>query len=31
MKAKASNNISFLYFLENDFKSAEKYADNAIK
>ena len=31
MKAKASNNISFLYFLENDFRQAERYADNAIR
>jgi intraflagellar transport protein 88 len=29
-KALASNNISFLYFLENDFKSAENFADLAI-
>ena len=30
MMAMASNNISFLYFLENDFKSAETFADLAI-
>jgi intraflagellar transport protein 88 len=30
MMARASNNISFLYFLENDFQTAEKYADMAI-
>jgi len=30
MMAMASNNISFLYFLENDFKSAEQFADLAI-
>jgi len=30
MMAMASNNISFLYFLENDFKSAESFADIAI-
>lgn len=30
MMAMASNNISFLYFLENDFKSAESFADLAI-
>jgi intraflagellar transport protein 88 len=28
--ARASSNISFLYFLENDVKNAEKYADMAI-
>ena len=28
--ALASNNISFLYFLENDFKLAEQFADLAI-
>lgn len=28
--ARASSNISFLYFLENDIKNAEKYADMAI-
>jgi len=27
----ASNNISFLYFLENDFKNAESFADLAIQ
>lgn len=31
MMAMASNNISFLYFLENDFKSAESFADLAIQ
>lgn len=31
MMAMASNNISFLYFLENDFKSAETFADLAIQ
>ena len=31
MMAKASNNISFLYFLENDYQQAEKFADMAIK
>jgi intraflagellar transport protein 88 len=31
MMARASNNISFLYFLENDFNSAEKFADMAIQ
>lgn len=31
MMAKASNNISFLYFLENDFNSAEKFSDMAIQ
>ena len=31
MMAKASNNISFLYFLENDFNNAEKFADMAIQ
>jgi len=31
MMALASNNISFLYFLENDFKSAESFADLAIQ
>lgn len=30
MMALASNNISFLYFLENDFKAAESFADLAI-
>ncbi len=30
MMAMASNNISFLYFLENDFKSAEQFSDLAI-
>lgn len=30
MMAMASNNISFLYFLENDFKNAEHFADLAI-
>ena len=30
MMAMASNNISFLYFLENDFKNAESFADLAI-
>jgi hypothetical protein len=30
MMAMASNNISFLYFLENDFKLAEQFADLAI-
>jgi intraflagellar transport protein 88 len=30
MMAMASNNISFLYFLENDFKQAEHFADLAI-
>ena len=28
--AKAASNISFLYFLENDIKNAEKYAEIAI-
>jgi intraflagellar transport protein 88 len=31
MMAMASNNISFLYFLENDFKSAESFSDLAIQ
>ena len=31
MMAMASNNISFLYFLENDFKAAESFADLAIQ
>jgi len=31
MMALASNNISFLYFLENDFKLAESFADLAIQ
>jgi len=31
MMAMASNNISFLYFLENDFKNAEHFADLAIQ
>jgi intraflagellar transport protein 88 len=31
MMAMASNNISFLYFLENDFKNAETFADLAIQ
>ena len=31
MMAMASNNISFLYFLENDFKNAESFADLAIQ
>lgn len=31
MMAMASNNISFLYFLENDFKLSEQYADIAIQ
>ena len=31
MMAMASNNISFLYFLENDFKLAEQFADLAIQ
>jgi hypothetical protein len=30
MMAMASNNISFLYFLENDFKAAETFSDLAI-
>lgn len=30
MMAKAASNISFLYFLEGDFKKAEKYADDAL-
>jgi intraflagellar transport protein 88 len=30
MMAMASNNISFLYFLENDFKNAESFSDLAI-
>ena len=29
MMAKASSNISFLYFLEGDYKKAEKYAEEA--
>jgi intraflagellar transport protein 88 len=28
--ARVATNISFLYFLENDYKNAEKYADMAI-
>ena len=28
--ARASSNISFLYFLEGDYKNSEKYADVAI-
>jgi intraflagellar transport protein 88 len=31
MMAMASNNISFLYFLENDFKAAEQFSDLAIQ
>lgn len=31
MMAMASNNISFLYFLENDFKNAEQFSDIAIQ
>jgi intraflagellar transport protein 88 len=31
MMARASTNISFLYFIEKDWKNAEKYADVAIK
>lgn len=31
MMAMASNNISFLYFLENDFKAAETFSDLAIQ
>jgi intraflagellar transport protein 88 len=31
MMARAANNISFLYFLENDFQNAEKFADMAIQ
>jgi len=30
MMGRVATNISFLYFLENDFKNAEKYADVAI-
>jgi intraflagellar transport protein 88 len=30
MKARIATNISFLYFLENDHKMAEKHADEAI-
>ena len=30
LMAKAASNISFLYFLENDIKNAEKYAEIAI-
>ncbi len=30
MMARVATNISFLFFLENDYKSAEKYADVAI-
>lgn len=30
MMAKTASNISFLYFLEGDYKNAEKYADIAI-
>lgn len=30
MMARVATNISFLYFLEQDFKNAEKYADVAI-
>lgn len=31
MMARASNNISFLYFLENDFSKAEQFSDMAIQ
>ncbi|CAI2386595.1 unnamed protein product [Moneuplotes crassus] len=31
MMARAANNISFLYFLENDFPNAEKFSDMAIQ
>lgn len=31
MMAWAANNISFLYFLENDYENAEKFADMAIQ
>jgi len=31
MMARAANNISFLYFLENDYENAEKFADMAIQ
>ena len=31
MMARASNNISFLYFLENNYENAEKFADMAIQ
>ncbi len=30
MMGRVATNISFLYFLENDFKNAQKYADVAI-
>ncbi len=30
LMARAASNISFLYFLEGDYKSSEKYADVAI-
>jgi len=30
MMARAANNISFLYFLENNYENAEKFADMAI-
>ena len=30
LMAKAASNISFLYFLENDFKNSEKYSEVAI-
>jgi intraflagellar transport protein 88 len=30
MMARVATNISFLYFLETDYKNAEKYADVAI-
>lgn len=31
LKAKASTNLSFLYFLENDFQLADKYANLAVR
>jgi len=31
MMAIASNNISFLYFLEHDYKSAESFSDVAVQ
>jgi intraflagellar transport protein 88 len=30
MMARAATNISFLYFLESDYKNSEKYADMAL-
>jgi len=31
MMARAATNISFLYFIEKNYRNAEKYADIAIK